>query len=134
MSSRIKLTVTLGDQPEGEFVFGDRTICTVGRAPDCLLRLPDDIGHATVSRHHCVFEIDPPTVAVMDIGSRNGTFVNGEPIGRCVPAAHPGQVAVTDWPVRRLRDGDEVRLGDVVVRVGVCAPAEGEWMHAGGGV
>ena len=42
------------------------------------MTLPDD----SVSRYHCLLEIDPPYVQVSDCGSFNGTFLNGKLIGR----------------------------------------------------
>jgi len=72
----------------------------VGREEDCHLRPNSDL----VSRHHCVFTSDEYSVRLRDLGSTNGTFVNGERIR--------GQVI--------LKEGDRVVIGklefDVVVR------------------
>ena len=46
----------------------------IGREQDCQLRANSEM----VSRHHCVFTIDDFTVRLRDLGSTNGTFVNGE--------------------------------------------------------
>jgi hypothetical protein len=51
---------------------------------------------ATVSRLHAVIERYPTGFSVRDLGSANGTFVNGEPVR--------GET--------RLRTGDELRLGN----------------------
>jgi pSer/pThr/pTyr-binding forkhead associated (FHA) protein len=45
----------------------------IGREEDCHLRPNSEL----VSRHHCVFTHDEYTVRVRDLGSTNGTFVNG---------------------------------------------------------
>ena len=50
----------------------------------------------TVSRLHAVIERYPTGFCVRDLGSANGTFVNGEPVS--------GET--------RLRTGDELRLGN----------------------
>jgi pSer/pThr/pTyr-binding forkhead associated (FHA) protein len=73
MHASIKLRMKRGSLPEKEFVFGCRTVCTVGRAEDCFLRLPSEGESLTVSRRHCLFDINPPEVRVRDLGSRNGT-------------------------------------------------------------
>lgn len=46
----------------------------IGRGPDCNLRLPV----ASVSRHHCLLHLEQDAVSVTDLGSANGTFVNGQ--------------------------------------------------------
>lgn len=46
----------------------------IGRGPDCDLRLPV----ASVSRHHCLLNVKADGVSVSDLGSANGTFVNGQ--------------------------------------------------------
>lgn len=50
----------------------------IGRASDCTLRAGSD----AISRHHCVLLRDGSTVSVRDLGSRNGTYVNGEKIAK----------------------------------------------------
>ena len=56
---------------------------TIGSAPGCDLRLAD----GAVSRRHCRVYVDPALgYAVEDLGSTNGTFVNGVRVSRaCLP-------------------------------------------------
>ncbi len=49
----------------------------IGRAKDCHLRLDSP----SVSQHHCVLLLDEYTLRIRDLGSRNGTMVNGRRIG-----------------------------------------------------
>ncbi len=64
----------------------------VGRGHEVDLQLQDE----SVSRRHALFRIDATEGAVIeDLGSQNGTFVNGQPILGCV----------------RLAVGDRIRLG-----------------------
>jgi pSer/pThr/pTyr-binding forkhead associated (FHA) protein len=51
--------------------------CIIGRGDDCHLRPQSD----AVSRHHCAIITTDTEVAVRDMNSRNGTFVNGERVG-----------------------------------------------------
>nr|MDT0658324.1 FHA domain-containing protein [Micromonospora sp. DSM 115978] len=53
-----------------------------------------------ISRKHATVEVVAGTAVLTDVGSTNGTWVNGE--------------RVTD--VRHLRDGDRIRLGNVGLR------------------
>ena len=68
----------------------DRT--TVGQAAENDVSLVDD---PTASHLHAILERFPAGWCVTDLGSSNGTWVNGERI----------------WSSRRLRHGDEIRLG-----------------------
>lgn len=52
------------------------TKCIIGRERDCHFRPEDDM----ISRHHCVIRFDGITYRIRDLGSRNGTFVNGRQI------------------------------------------------------
>src|SRR5262249_15881764 len=61
-----------------------------------------------VSRHHCVFTVDDFTVRLRDLGSTNGTFVNGERI--------QGQVV--------LKAGDHVVVGKLSFEMVVRQAAE----------
>src|SRR5437870_4337936 len=82
MLPKIILIVTEGKLVGQQFVFDERTSCILGRAADCSPRLPNDDDHITISRHHCLLDINPPDIRVRDFGSLNGTYVNGEKIGQ----------------------------------------------------
>ena len=49
----------------------------IGREADCQVRLPCDF----VSRHHCALQLADHTLRIRDLGSKNGTYVNGRRIG-----------------------------------------------------
>src|SRR5580658_9588795 len=78
----------------------------IGRSADVQLR----VEHASVSRRHAQLVIDGGALSVEDLGSHNGTRVNGE---------------LTDGP-RALASGDVVMIGDVVVVVHGIAAASAE--------
>ncbi len=63
---------------------------TIGRARDCQLRVPT----ADVSRRHCELEVSGAEITIRDLGSSNGTYVNGK------------RIAET-----RLKPGDRVVVG-----------------------
>jgi pSer/pThr/pTyr-binding forkhead associated (FHA) protein len=119
MSVEVKLTITQGLSEGKEFAFHESTIGMIGRAEDCLLRLPNTLPHLNVSRHHCLLDIDPPEVWVRDLGSRNGTYVNGRMIGQRERGRPPEETAALDLPEYLLGEGDEVRVGDTVFRVSI---------------
>jgi FHA domain len=70
---------------------------TIGRAEDNTLALPGD---EFASGHHARIESQRDGVWILDLGSTNGTFVNGTRLdGR-----------------RKLREGDVVQIGDTELR------------------
>ncbi len=73
---------------------------TVGRQPDCDICIPSD----EVSRHHAKLQVMPDGIAVEDIGSANGTFINDKRV-------HTGM----------LKPGEELRLD--TVRFMLVSPA-----------
>ncbi|RYF64926.1 MAG: FHA domain-containing protein [Comamonadaceae bacterium] len=71
--SKLFLVAANGAAVEFTLRPGDNTIGR-NRANDIVL------GNMHVSRHHAVISVDPAFVSIRDLGSQNGTFVNGERI------------------------------------------------------
>ncbi len=67
----------------------------IGRLPECDVRVED----TQVSRRHAEVRPDADGYVLVDLGSLNGTLVNGVP--------------VTEHP---LVDGDEIKLGAAIIR------------------
>ena len=82
--------------PHGEFVFG--------RGPECHVR-PNS---PWVSRQHCLVRIDKEGVHVRDLGSTNGTLVNGTRL-------------VGERP---MQPGDHLQVGPLVLQLVVNVPAD----------
>jgi hypothetical protein len=89
MPFRLKLRATELDLPQGELM--------IGRAPECFLRIDDEL----VSRRHARLVVSPDGVVLEDLGSRNGSRVNGRAV--------EGNVA--------LAVGDEVEIGSETFRL-----------------
>lgn len=124
MPATVTLRVTAGCSAGNEYRFTEHNICIVGRAEDCDARI--DAGDECVSRHHCLFDINPPGVRVRDLGSLNGTRVNGEEIGRPRRGQSTHELKGPQLSERDLVDGDEIAVGSTVLRVGVSVPAPSE--------
>lgn len=122
MPPRVNLKVTQGKLMGSELLFESHTTCMIGRAKDCNVRLPDDQDHKAVSRHHCLVEINPPDARIRDLGSLNGTFVNGERIGKREKGQSPEEGARLVFPEYDLKQGDEIKVGNTVYRVDVHIP------------
>lgn len=114
MDSTVTLLVTRGPLVGRQFVFDEPATCLIGRSRDCTIVLPLEADHLDVSRHHCLFEIAPPSVRVRDLGSLNGTYVNDHKIGQRCASLAPADVEGMHQPAVPLIDGDEIRLGEHV--------------------
>ncbi len=67
----------------------------LGRGAEAEVRIFD----TSVSREHALFVYRDEQVAVEDLGSRNGTFINGAPVRQRTP----------------LRDGDQIQIGSTTI-------------------
>lgn len=94
--ARLRVTVPHGAPRLVEF---DGTELTIGRGADNDVVLPD----GRVSRHHARLTGRRGTVVYVDLGSTNGSRVNGVPVGELV-----------------LGEGDRIELGDSVIVVEVA--------------
>jgi len=122
MTARVTLEVVRGLIKGKKFVFEDRATCIMGRAKDCDPQIPSPKGKATVSRHHCLLDINPPAIRVRDFGSLNGTFVNGEKIGQRKRGQQAGSNEWVKFREVDLKHGDKIRIGRTVLRVSVFLP------------
>src|SRR5262245_7350404 len=80
----------------GELYKLGRARTIVGRSPETDLRLAEP----GLSREHAELLVDGGRLTVRDMGSTNGTFVNGDRV-----------------ETRELRDGDKLSLGGVTLLV-----------------
>lgn len=98
-------------KPKQETIFGRRDPAT-GAMPD--IDLTPYAGYRMgVSRRHAAIRAGEENhLDIWDLGSSNGTFLNGQRLNAHRPY--------------RLRDGDRVRLGQMIVRVFFQPPEDGE--------
>jgi pSer/pThr/pTyr-binding forkhead associated (FHA) protein len=91
-----KLVIASG-KSAGKAIAVKRDKLLIGRAEECDIRPLSD----EVSRRHCAVRIEPDVVWVEDLGSRNGTFVNGQRIAEKT----------------RVYDDDLIKVGALELRV-----------------
>src|SRR3954471_1434070 len=94
----IKLKGVEGPHTGREFTFEQHDNFIVGRAKFAHFRLP--LKDKYFSRVHFLVEVNPPECRLMDMGSTNGTRVNGR------------KVQTAD-----LRDGDLIKAGKTVLSI-----------------
>jgi eukaryotic-like serine/threonine-protein kinase len=119
MPAKVKLAIVAGSQKGQEYVFDEHDTFLFGRMPDCHVCLPDD---NCVSRHHFILEANPPDARLRDLGSLNGTYVNGQKHGGRQPHETPEQAALNKYPEVDLRDNDEIKVGGTVLQMRVEIP------------
>jgi eukaryotic-like serine/threonine-protein kinase len=103
---KVELSVTSGPCAGKVYRFDEPQGFTFGRAKDCTYVVEND---DTFSRHHFLLEVNPSQVWLRDLGSLNGTFVNGRKVGGRLAGvdaeeAEPGETV-------SLRDGDKIKAG-----------------------
>ncbi|MBC8028555.1 MAG: protein kinase [Pyrinomonadaceae bacterium] len=98
---QVNLRVLAGPYRGRVFSFTQPDTFLIGRTDDSHLCLPED---KFFSRHHCLLEVNPPRCFMRDLGSTNGTFVNGQRVGEAF-----------------LKSGDQIQGGETVLLVEVNA-------------
>jgi pSer/pThr/pTyr-binding forkhead associated (FHA) protein len=126
VAAKVVLTVTSGSHRGKQFVIRGPGHCLVGRATDCFVRLAGGFEDGLVSRHHCQIDIEPPCIRVHDLGSNNGTFVNGKRIMR--PERRPLSEHDTDVIPQQyeLKDGDQLQVALTPLQVTIHPELEGQ--------
>jgi len=92
----VVLRVTAGPHTGMEYTFDRHETFVVGRSSQVQFPVPDD---GFLSRNHFLIEFNPPVCFLRDLGSTNGTKVNGVPVRS-----------------QRLEHGDEVAVGAARMR------------------
>ena len=117
MITGLTLSVENGPQAGLHFHICIPGVCTVGRASDCDLAVigPEPMG---VSRYQCRIDVTANRAVIFDLGSRNGTNLNGKSIGKrfVQPDSH------RDWWTCDgyvLADGDVIDIAGLKITVGM---------------
>ena len=125
MGTTVRLTVETGPHKGTKYCFCGATRCLIGRAPDCFVHMSGTARDRLISRHHCELAIDPPTIRVQDLGSQNGTYINGKPV-EAIELALMESAEVTER-VRldqMIQSGDLLTIGGTTFQVDIvdCPP------------
>ena len=100
---KVKLLVVQG-RPAGKILTFAPGEYYLGRGDECHVRFNSD----WVSRQHCLLRVTGELAVLQDLGSRNGTLVNGRRVSDCA-----------------LHDGDLIVAGQTQLRFSVQAEAGG---------
>ena len=95
-SAQWALRFISGKYQGGEFPLRPHREIIIGRSSDLDMVLVEDM----VSRKHAKITTDETTVTIQDLGSTNGTFVNGEKVRKA-----------------DLKDGDRILIGTSIIKI-----------------
>ena len=93
-----------GKYQGGEYPLGENGELVIGRSSDLDMVLIEDM----VSRKHAKISLAPGAITIADLGSTNGTFVNGEKVKRA-----------------RLKEGDRILIGTSILKLVTMTRAAG---------
>src|SRR4026208_562560 len=93
---RFALRFIAGRSQAGEFPLRMNREIIIGRSSDLDMVLVEDM----VSRRHAKISSTDAEVYIQDLGSTNGTFVNGEKVSRS-----------------RLQEGDRILVGTSIIKM-----------------
>src|SRR5215468_4311526 len=85
-----RLIVVAGPVQKTEFLLDDEA--TIGRDTSATVC----INSRAASRRHCIIRRDGDQYLIRDLGSRNGTLVNGLPITECI-LCHGDRIGISDF-------------------------------------
>ena len=95
-TGRYVLKFISGKYQGGEFALEMNQELIIGRSSELEMVLIEDM----VSRHHAKITTTEDEITIEDLGSTNGTFVNGEKITKC-----------------RLKEGDRILIGTSIIKL-----------------
>lgn len=102
----VSLEVIEGPHRGQVFEFDKHATLVTGRSPAAQLKLEKDLHF---SRHHFRLEINPPRCYLLDLDSRNGTWINGSRVNESF-----------------LKDGDVISGGKTHIRVRIQGERSGD--------
>ncbi|TSA31658.1 MAG: FHA domain-containing protein [Verrucomicrobiaceae bacterium] len=124
----VSLSVTKGPAKGKVFTFTEHDTFLFGRMPDCHATFPDD---TQVSRHHFILEACPPKASLRDLGSLNGTYVNGKKYGARKAGESPEEGAKRQYPTVDLKNGDIIEVGKTTISVAIAKQVGHDAVNAG---
>ena len=115
------LSIIFGGQEERTAAL-DKPKLVVGRDPTCDIQI-ENLG---ISRQHCAFVLRGETYVVQDLGSSNGTYVNGRKITEHF-LNHDDEVVIGKYTLKFKNDAQPAPAPAAVGR------PTGRVLHAAGG-
>ena len=120
MAAKVIIDVTAASRKKSVFSYEDHDTFIVGRMGDCHVCIEDD---GYLSRHHFILEVNPPNARLHDLGSLNGTYINGKKFGGRTVFETPEEALVKyKFPWVVLKNEDVIKTGDTIFKVVIETP------------
>jgi hypothetical protein len=120
MTSKVIIDVSNTRGKKRVFSFEEHDTFMVGRMGDCHVCIEDD---DYLSRRHFILEVNPPQVRLQDLGSLNGTYINGNKVGGRDANETPEEaIARHKFPWIDLKNGDVIKTGDTCFNLLIQSP------------
>lgn len=107
MRSTLILKALTGPQSGTVFTFDRHDMFVFGRSPDCQCAIPADL---YISSRHFLLEVNPPDAELRDLGSKNGTYLNGSVLGGRLKGESPEGAAERSRKAA-VKRGDRIKAG-----------------------
>lgn len=101
MAEQVRTLLVIDPSGVERMVPLDRDVFTLGRDPACTIRIDSPY----VSRQHARIEMRPEGPVLVDLGSRNGSLVDGQRVQGMVPLAAGSVIRIADVTIRCLSEG-----------------------------
>jgi len=117
MSNKVILEAIEGSHAGQNFIFDENGTYLIGRSKYSALKI-SNAKDMKISRIHMLLILDSHYVRVRDLGSRNGTTVNGIELLPTELTEHPEKMNPLD---KVLKSGDIISIGDSVWKVEIIS-------------
>jgi pSer/pThr/pTyr-binding forkhead associated (FHA) protein len=125
MNATFKLEVITGPHRGQRFFIRSRNCYTLGRDPGCFVRLSGEERDRRISRVHCQIRVDGASIWVEDLGSRNGTYINGHEVPRNSQQFNNGSTErICDPESGVLTNGDVLTVGGTSLQLDLVEGVE----------
>jgi predicted component of type VI protein secretion system len=116
MAVVVRITVETGPHKDTSYCLIGTCGCLIGRGPECLVQLSGSERDRRISRNHCrlTFDAERRALGLQDLGSRNGTYLNGRPIESTEVSFQDDDAETTTGPSNMLTVGGTTLRIDIL--------------------
>ncbi|UQZ87710.1 hypothetical protein C4J81_00140 [Deltaproteobacteria bacterium Smac51] len=122
----MKMTLTAEGGLPGAWEFGSPSAVVIGRGENASVKPMPGEAARSLSRYHAVIELSREGAVIRDLGSLNGTWLNGHLVGKREGTYRPNGGTPVSGPGVTLANGDIITLGRFTLRINLIESSEAE--------